>query len=138
MVVPTRGRKVVLRQLHEGHPGMTNMKALARMYVWWPDIDKEVEKSVQTCNHCQEQQAAPPVAPLLPWKWPSRPWVRLHIDFAGPLEGKMMFVVVDSHSKWIEAFTNTSATSHTLIELSVWNPSNGGDGQWALFCERRF
>ena len=114
VVVPTRGRKAVLRQLHEGHPGMTKMKALARMYVWWPGIDKEVEKSVQACHHCQEQQAAPPVAPLLPWKWLPRPWVRLNMDFAGPLEG---LVVVDSHSKWIEAFPTTSATSLTVVEL---------------------
>ena len=67
-------------------------------------IDKEVEKSVQACHHCQEQQAAPPVAPHLPWKWPSRPWVRLHMNFAGPLEGKMILVVVDWHSKHSQVF----------------------------------
>ena len=33
-VVPPRGRKGVLQELHKGHPGMTKMKGLARMYVW--------------------------------------------------------------------------------------------------------
>ena len=118
VVIPPQGRPTVLQELHEGHPGMTRMKALARMYVWWPLIDKDIEQSVQQCHLCQQQQAAPPVAPLQPWKWPSRPWVRLHMDFAGPFEGKMILVVIDSHSKWIEAYPTDSSTSTKVIELS--------------------
>ena len=34
VVIPPEGRKAVLQQLHEGHPGTTRMKLLARMYVW--------------------------------------------------------------------------------------------------------
>ena len=118
VVILPQGRSTVLQELHEGHPGMTKMKSLARMYVWWPGIDKDIEKSVQACHHCQEQQSVPPVAPLQPWKWPSRPWVRLHMDFAGPFQGKMILIVIDSHSKWIEAFPTDSATSSKVIELS--------------------
>ena len=118
VVIPPQGRSTVLQELHEGHPGMTKMKALARMYVWWPLMDKEIEQSVQQCHLCQQQQAVPPVAPLQPWKWPSRPWVRLHMDFAGPFQGKMILVIIDSHSKWIEAFPTDSSTSTTVIDLS--------------------
>ena len=50
-----RGRKTVLHELHEGHLGMTKTKSLARMYVWWPGINKNIEKSVQECHHCQEE-----------------------------------------------------------------------------------
>ena len=118
VVIPLPGRRAVLQQLHEGHPGMTRMKSLARMYVWWPGLDRDIEVSVQQCCHCQEQQSAPPVAPLQPWKWPSRPWTRLHMDFAGPFQGKMILIVVDSHTKWIEAYPTDSATSSKVIELS--------------------
>ena len=83
VVVPPPGREVVLRELHEGYPGMTRMKALSRMYVWWPGINSDIEKSVRLCNQCQEVQSTPSVAPLSPWSWPSRPWTRLHLDFAG-------------------------------------------------------
>ena len=41
---------------------MMKMKNLARTYVWWPLIDKDIEKSVLLCHLCQQQQAAPPVA----------------------------------------------------------------------------
>ena len=40
------------------------------------------------------------------------------MDFAGPFEGKMILVEIDSHSKWIEAFPTNGATSQVVIELS--------------------
>ncbi len=40
------------------------------------------------------------------------------MDFAGPFEGKMILVVVDSHSKWIEAFVTNGATSQVVIDIS--------------------
>ena len=61
-------------------------------------------------------RAAPPVAPLHPWKWPTRPWARLHLDYAGPFLGKMFFVLIDAHSKWIEAICTPSATSDVVIQ----------------------
>ena len=118
VVVPPQGRKTVLQELHEGHPGMTRAKGLARMFVWWPGLESDIEQSVQQCAACQQQQPDPPLAPLQPWKWPSRPWVRLHMDFAGSFQGKMILIVIDSHSKWIEAFPTNSSTSSTVIHLS--------------------
>lgn len=78
----------------------------------------DIEESVRKCDACQQQQPDRLATPLQPWKWPSRPWVRLHMDFAGPFQGKMILIVIDSHSKWIEAFPTSSATSNTVIQLS--------------------
>ena len=94
---------------------MTRMKTLSRMYVWWPGINFDIEKSVRLCNQCQEVQSTPPVAPLSPWSWPSRPWTRLHLDFAGPLEGRYTFVLIDAHSKWVEASCTSSTSSAAVI-----------------------
>ena len=82
VIVPPSGRNEVLNELHEAHPGISRMKALARMYVWWPGLDKDIEESVRLCRECQVNQASPPVAPLHPWQWPSQPWSRLHTEYA--------------------------------------------------------
>ncbi len=92
------------------------MKSLARGLLWWPCLDRDIENTVKQCSSCQQCQAAPPAAPMQPWTWPTRPWSRLHIDFAGPIAGKMFLVVIDAHSKWIEVFPMTTATSLTTIQ----------------------
>ena len=79
-------------------------------------MDADIEKLVQGCSECQAIQSSPPVAPLHPWKWPTRPWARLHLDFAGPFLGKMCLVLIDAHSKWIEVFCTSAATSAVVIE----------------------
>ena len=62
-------------------------------------------------------QPTPPVAPLNPWRWPSRPWARLHLDFAGPFEGEYILIRIDVHSKWIEATCTPSTSSSAVIEV---------------------
>ena len=116
VVVPTPGRQAVLQELHEGHPGICRMKSFARMYVWWPGLDDDIEKSVRICMPCQSVQSAPPPVPLSPWKWPSKPWTRLHLDFAGPCEGRMFLVIIDAYSKWIETFPTNTSTSAVVIQ----------------------
>ena len=116
VVIPAKGREGIISILHEQHPGVTRIKRLARGYVWWPGIDKQLEMAVRSCTQCQEHQRLPSKAPMHPWEWPERPWVRLHIDYAGPIKGKMVLVIVDSHSKWIEACVVSSATSSATIE----------------------
>ena len=118
MIVPEAGRRIVLQELHNGHWGMTRMKSLARMYVWWLGIDLDIEQLVHKFNECQSMQSTPMVAPLHPWKWPTRPWSRLHLDFAGPFLGKMFLILINSHSKWIEAFCTPNATTTTVIEVT--------------------
>jgi len=102
---------------HEAHPGMIRMKGLARMFVWWPGIDGDIERTVRLCQKCQTSLSSPPLAPLQPWKWPTHPWSRLHIDYARPMYGKMCLIIVDAHSKWIEAGFFPLATSAATIEL---------------------
>ena len=63
---------------------------------------------------------SPPEAPLHRWKWHYKPWVRLHVDYAGPFLGKMFLVTIDAHSNWMEAFPiNTSTSSATIEKLRV-------------------
>ncbi len=116
VIVPRPGQSVVLEELHQCHPGIVRMKALARSFVWWPGIDSDLEQKVRACSTCQDHQKSPAAAPLHPWEWPETPWSRIHADYAGPFMGRMFLIVVDAYSKWLEAVPVNSATSQTTIE----------------------
>ena len=116
VVLPQALQSKVLRELHKNHPGVVRMKALARSYVWWPGLDNDIEHHVKNCQPCQTVRNSPPSAPLHPWLWPTRPWQRVHVDFAGPFQGKMFLLVVDAHSKWPEVVNMTTTSAQCTIE----------------------
>ena len=82
MIILPLLRNRLLQGLHEEHPGIVAMKAIARSYLWWPNLDVEIELIVKNCEVCQSVWKASPRAPLYLWRWPTRVWQRAHIDFA--------------------------------------------------------
>lgn len=117
MVIPETLRNNTLHALHEGHPGASGMKAMARFHVWWPNIDNEIEEFVKRCGNCQANRATQPEVPLFSWSIPSEPWSRLHIDYAGPFEGKHWLIVIDAHSKWMEVLPTRDTSTRKTIKL---------------------
>ena len=67
------------------------------------------------CDPCQLHNKSPASAPLHPWEWPDKHWTRIHIDFAGPFQGKMLLIAIVATSKWIETYIMTSTTSFATI-----------------------
>ncbi|GBM93184.1 Uncharacterized protein K02A2.6 [Araneus ventricosus] len=91
------------------------MKSLALCYIWWPKIEEDIENHVSLCEPCQQTRHAPPCAPVHPWEVTTKPWSRVYIDFAGPFQGQMFFLLVDSFSKLLEVKRLSSATSRATI-----------------------
>ena len=52
VIIPPTFRARVLEELHAGHPGIVRMKALARIHVWWPGLDKDIAETVRSCLPC--------------------------------------------------------------------------------------
>ena len=76
VIVPKVLREKLLQELHKDHPGVIRMKSVGRSFMWWPGLDKDIENRAKSCQSCQAVKRAPPVAPLHPWVWPSKPWQR--------------------------------------------------------------
>ena len=117
IVIPKTLQDAVMKTLHEGHPGMTKMKNLARQFVFWPRIDEDIEMAVKKCDQCQRAGPMPKRTALEPWPTAQDPWKRIHMDFAGPMNGFYYFIVVDSYSKWPEIMQTKSITSEKTIDM---------------------
>ncbi|RWR98557.1 hypothetical protein B4U79_07050, partial [Dinothrombium tinctorium] len=70
------------------------------------------------CIECQRVQNLPPRL-VHPWEWPTTPWQRLHLDFAGPFMGSNFLIVVDAHSKCYRRTPHsTTCESPSLLLLN--------------------
>ena len=52
VVIPENLKTLVIRELHYSHFGISIMKALARSFVWWPYMDRELEEVTRSCIKC--------------------------------------------------------------------------------------
>lgn len=74
IVLPGRLQKRVLDELHQGHPGVVQMKMLPRDHVWWPGLDKALEQQARECDAYQPNKNLPARALLYSWGLPYAPW----------------------------------------------------------------
>ena len=104
VIIPLVLRQALLQELHSCHVGTNRRKPAARSYFWWPSLDTGV---VAMC--------APAKKPLHPWVFPSKPFKRVHMDFA-EYNHRFYFLLVDAYSKGLKGFDmgRDSTTSRTV------------------------
>ncbi|XP_062557959.1 uncharacterized protein K02A2.6-like [Armigeres subalbatus] len=117
LVIPSPLRRRCIGQLHRGHPGIQRMKAIARSYVYWPSLDKDIVDHVKSCCHCASTAKSPSKLAPVPWPRSTKPWERVHIDYAGPITGDYYLIVVDSYTKWPEIIQTHSTTTAATIAI---------------------
>ncbi|XP_062542475.1 uncharacterized protein K02A2.6-like [Armigeres subalbatus] len=113
--VPPNLRGKVLEALHSSHFGTTRLKSLARGYVWWEKMDKDIENLVQNCAACQSTRPNPVKVAVHCWEQPKQPFERVHVDFAGPFMGSYFMVLVDAYTKWPEVKIMRDITTASTI-----------------------
>ncbi|GFR13178.1 uncharacterized protein K02A2.6 [Trichonephila clavata] len=116
--IPRKFQKNVLEELLAGHLGIVKMKAIARSFVYWKNIDKDIEEAAKNCFDCARYKADPTKAKVHYWVYPSLPWERIHVELAGPIFEYTFFLIVDAHSKWLEVYpmktTTTTRENHRM------------------------
>ena len=117
IVVPKLLRDRVVRLAHEGHQGIVKTKYRLRSKVWWPGMDKEVEKFCKVCHGCQVTSGFNPPEPMSRVLPPGAPWQDCGADLLGPLPtGESILVVIDYYSRFLEVAILKSTTSAKVIE----------------------
>ncbi|KAL7670137.1 hypothetical protein ACOME3_005075 [Neoechinorhynchus agilis] len=91
------------------------MKALARMFLWFPRMNKAIDDIARRCGKCQEVKPQQPEVDLIPWDMPQRPWERVQIDYAEPIKNNTWLIVVDAFTKWPEVVEVRSTDAVALV-----------------------
>ncbi|XP_054706738.1 uncharacterized protein K02A2.6-like [Uloborus diversus] len=109
-------RERILNELHHGHLGVVKIKTIARSYVFWQGIDKDIERIAKNCVDCAVNETDPPKIKVHHWEYPSAPMDRIHVDFAGTIFEHMFLMIVDAHSKWLEVYPMKTSTTFKTVE----------------------
>lgn len=121
MIVPASVRDKTLRLAHKGHFGMNATKRLLRQFVWWPNINAEVEIMIGKCEPCQLVVHVDKPVPLSSRNLPDEPWSVLQMDFLKLTGCGELLIVIDTYSRmtWaIEMARGKSDEEATLKALT--------------------
>lgn len=115
VLIPTKFRNQLLDEIHGSHNGVVRMKALARQYFWWPNLDADIENYVKSCNACMTHSKTPNKSILIPFETGKYVFDRIHIDFLGPFKGKSFLIMTDAFSKWPEVYEMPRVDTRTTL-----------------------
>lgn len=117
IVIPVAMRQSILKLAHEGHPGSSAMKRRLRSKVWWPQIDRDVEKFVKYCIDCIIVSQASNPTPMKRTTFPEGPWIFVATELLGPLPNNdYIQVLIDYYSRYMEFKILKSISSFSVIE----------------------
>ena len=118
LLIPTNMRKQVLTQLHESHQGMVRTKQRARLTVYWPGIDNDIDSAVLGCRQCQEHLPSNHKEPLIHKNTPSRPFQEVAADFCSHA-GQNYLILVDCYTDWPSTIPMGSNTTAPRLVAAV-------------------
>ena len=145
VIIPSRGRERVLELLHESHPGIVQMKSIARRVCWWPKLDYDIESCVHSCGNSQAMTAVPPFSSVHPWEWPGKPWVRIQVITIRVLREIMShwgspLMMVSDNSPCFKAYEFVEFCKHNQfkhITVSPHHPASNGLAERAVQIFKR-
>ena len=115
LLIPTQMCRSALNQLHESHQGMARTKQRARLTIYWPRLDNDIDNVVSQCKQCQTHLPSHPKKPLVNKPKPTRPFQEIAADFCHHA-GQCYLVIVDCFTDWPTVIPlSTSATRRDLL-----------------------
>lgn len=114
-VVPPRSLRIsAIQAAHGTHLGIDRTKSLLRTQFWWPGLDRDVKHHIGNCKTCKMIKAN---NRSFLQSWPTAVEVgeRVHADFAGPIDGQYLLVIVDAMSNYPEVHLTANMESSTVI-----------------------
>ena len=116
LVISTSLQEQVITICHEGHLGIVKTKQLLHSWVWFPGIDKSVERRIASCIPCQASTNSSQCEPLKMSPTPNKPWLQVSADLCGPFPtGETVLAILDAYSKYPEVEIVSSIAAKDTI-----------------------
>ena len=114
IVIPKKMKMNILERLHTGHIGQARFKRRATATVFWPGINKDIEKMVNQCSDCIDHKARHCPEPLVPHEVPTQARSKVVSDLF-QLDNKDYLVIVHYHSNYPYVYQIPSQSSKSVI-----------------------
>ena len=106
------------------HCGAQKIATRLRMLgYFFPSMEATALKAIQGCPECLAKTLKTPSTVLQPPRpqGAGYPFQKIHIDYVGPFTAvgghRYLFTVIDSFSRWPEAFTTRDMTAETAVKI---------------------
>ena len=112
IVIPLTLQQDMLKKLHEGHQGITKCRLRAKQSMWWPGLNKQLERLVNDCSICCKERVQH-AEPLMPTRFPDLPWQKVASDLF-VWKGVYYLLVIDYFSRYVE-IAKLNGESSTIV-----------------------
>ena len=114
LFIPTVLPNRILFDLHDSHQGIARTKERARLAVYWPGIDRDIDTIIGACKQRQDDLPSLGREPMITHALPEHPFQQLAADFA-QLDGRNYLKMVDCYTDWPSIqLMNQSPTTNSL------------------------
>ena len=115
IVVPAVLRRELMEKTHASHIGTEGCARRARDTLYWPRMTTEIKEYISKCDVCMTHRTSQGKEPIQQHEFISRPWAKVAADLC-EFDNRVLLVVSDYYSNYIEVARLNSLTSHAVIK----------------------
>ena len=108
----------MLSHLHDAHQGIARSQARARLTIYWPSIDQDIEAFVQGYRHCQDRLPSNAKEPMVSKHILDKPFQQFAADFAS-YGGKQFLILVDCKTDWPDITEMSKDTTAAKLSTTL-------------------
>ena len=118
LLIPSKMHHQVLSNLHEAHQGALQTKQHARLTIYWPGLDNDIDNIILNCRQCQDHLPSNNKEPIIQKPQPSRPFQEVAVDLCS-YAGQDYLIMVDCHTDWPDIIPMTHNTTTSQITTAL-------------------
>lgn len=113
-IVPEGVRRDFIDRIHETHFGIQGCLRRVREFIYWPNMNADIENFIQRCEICSARRPDQPKEPMISHEIPKRPWERVCCSLF-EFDGKDYLICADYFSDFFEIDRQHDKTGKEVI-----------------------